>query len=67
MDSFEQDWIIRRLEHVADRLEQARLDAYLRYVRNWKRRLFSEFVSGIVRGIGFSVGFTVLGLSLIHI
>ena len=67
MDSFEQDWIIRRLEHVADRLEQARLDAYLRYVRNWKRRLFSEFVSGIVRGIGFSVGFTVLGALLLYV
>ena len=67
MDSFEQDWIIRRLEHVVDRLEQARLDAYLRYVRNWKRRLFSEFVSGIVRGIGFSVGFTVLGALLLYV
>lgn len=67
MDFSGLDWIIRRLELVADRLERAHLDAYLRYVHNWKRRLFSEFVSGIVRGIGFSVGFTVLGALLLYV
>ena len=39
----------------------------LRYVKNWKRRLTMDFLSGVVRGIGFSVGFSILGALLIYI
>lgn len=67
MNPFDVDWIVRRLERVAQRMEQMRLDAYLRYVHNWKRRLFVEFLGGIARGIGFSLGFSVLGALLIYI
>ena len=61
------DWVIQRLEHLAQRMEAMRFDAYLRYARNWKRRLTMDFLSGIVRGIGFSIGFSVLGALLIYI
>ncbi|MDO5378651.1 MAG: DUF5665 domain-containing protein [Clostridia bacterium] len=67
MNPFDVDWIVRRLERVAQRMEQMRLDAYLRYVHNWKRRLFVEFLGGIARGIGFSLGFSVLGALLIYL
>ena len=67
MNPFEHDWIIRRLEHVAERMEQMHLDRILLYVQNWRRRLLMDFLSGIVRGIGFSVGFTVLGALLLYI
>lgn len=66
MNPFDADWLIRRLERVAQRMEQMRLDAYLRYVHDWKRRLFVEFLGGIARGIGFSLGFSVLGALLIY-
>lgn len=62
-----QDVLTKRLERIVSRMEQMHLDAYLRYVHNWKRRLFSEFLNGVVRGIGFSVGFTVLGALLIAV
>lgn len=61
------DWIIRRLERVSDRMEQFHLDAYLRYVHNWKKRLMIEFLSGIARGIGFSIGFSILGALLLYL
>lgn len=61
------DVLTRRLERIVSRMEQMHLDAYLRYVHNWKRRLFSEFLNGVMRGIGFSVGFTVLGALLIAV
>ncbi len=59
--------LIKRMEHIVVRMEQIQLDAYLRYVHNWKRRLFSEFLNGVMRGIGFSVGFTVLGALVIAV
>ena len=67
MNPFELDWLVRRLEHVAQRMEQMHLDRYLHYVHNWRRRLLMDFLGGIVRGVGFSVGFTVLGALLLYI
>ena len=67
MDPFDSDWLIRRLEMFAARLEMVHLDAYLRYVHNWKKRLTMDFLSGVIRGIGFSVGFTILGALLIYL
>ena len=59
--------LARRLEKIAERMEMLHIDAYLRYIRNWRRRLLMDFLSGIVRGIGFSVGFSILGALLIYI
>ena len=61
------DQLLERLEKVVQRMELIHLEAYLRYVKNWRKRLFVEFLSGIVRGIGFSIGFSVLGALLIYI
>ena len=67
MDSSELDYLARRLERMLSKLEALHLDAYLRYIKNWKRRLLSEFVNGIVRGLGFSVGFSILGALILYI
>lgn len=61
------DFVIRRLERLAQRIDMLRLDAYLRYANNWKKRIFFEFLSGIARGIGFSIGFSILGALLLYI
>ena len=57
----------KRAEKLLARLEALHLDEVLRQRRNWKRRLFAEFLNGLARGVGFSVGFTVLGALLIAI
>jgi len=67
MNPFNIDYILRRFEWLAQRIEQMHLDAYLRYVHDWKRRLFFDFLSGVARGIGFSVGFTILGALLLYL
>ena len=59
--------VVCRLEKLTRRIECLRLDAYLKYVRDWKRRLLFDFLSGIARGVGFSVGFTVLGALLLYL
>lgn len=61
------DQLLERIEKVVQRMELIHLEAYLRYVKNWRKRLFVDFLSGIVRGIGFSIGFSVLGALLIYI
>lgn len=67
MNPFDFDFILRRFEHLAQRLELMHWEAYLRYVHDWRKRLFFDFLSGIARGVGFSLGFSVLGALLLYI
>ena len=67
MASSDFDFMLCRLEKMTQRMETLRLDAFLKYARDWKKRLAFEFLSGIARGIGFSVGFTVLGALLLYL
>lgn len=66
-NAFDLDGIVRRMEHLVARMEQLHIDAYLRYVRNVWRRLFGEMMVGVARGIGFSIGFTVLGALILYL
>lgn len=54
--------LIRRL---TDTLERMHLDDYLEYVSNRKRMLLNNLLYGVVRGLGFTIGFTVLGALVI--
>ena len=67
MNLFDSDRVADRLERIAQRMEHMHLEAYLRYVRNWRKRLWMDFLSGVFRGIGFSVGFSILGALLIYV
>ena len=67
MNPFDSDYILRRLEHLTHRMELLHLEAFLRYVHDWRRRLFFDFLSGIARGVGFSIGFSVLGALLLYL
>ncbi len=53
--------LIERLERATERLERLRPEPRL------GRRLLQEFLSGLARGIGFSVGFTILGALLLYL
>ena len=67
MNLLDSDRVADRLERIAQRMEHMHLEAYLRYVRNWRKRLWMDFLSGVFRGIGFSVGFSILGALLIYV
>ncbi|MBE5799293.1 MAG: hypothetical protein E7321_05005 [Clostridiales bacterium] len=67
MNPFDFDGILRRCERLAQRMEMLHLAAFLRYVHDWKKRLLFDFLSGIVRGVGFSIGFSVLGALLLYL
>lgn len=67
MYPYDSDHILHRLEQLLRRIEFMHLDAFIRYVHDWKRRLLFDFLSGIARGIGFSVGFSILGALLLYL
>lgn len=67
MQLLELERLRRRLEELTLRMEQLRLEDYLRYAQNWRRQLLMHFLSGMIRGIGFSIGFTILGALLLYV
>ena len=46
---------------LTDTLERMHLDDYLEYVSNRRRMIFNNLLYGALRGLGFTLGFTVLG------
>lgn len=53
------------LERISMQLDQ--IEKRLSAQRAWKRRLLSDLASGAARGVGFSIGFTVLGALLLYV
>ena len=46
-------------------LEKMNLKAYLDLVTNRRRMIVNSLLYGILRGLGFSIGFTILGAGLV--
>ena len=57
----------RQFERIAARLERSleRLNDGECFPISWKRRLAVNFLSGLARGAGMAVGFTVLGAMVV--
>ena len=49
------------IERLISTIERMRLDEYLEYVSNRRRLVLTNLLYGMLRGLGFSLGFTVLG------
>lgn len=54
-----------RLEKLAGTLERMRLNEYVEHVLDRKRFFWTNLLYGILRGLGFTLGFTVLGAVVI--
>ena len=53
------------IERLIATLERMQLDRYVEYTANRGRLIWNSLFYGILRGLGFSIGFTVLGAGLI--
>ena len=51
----------KRMEEFSDRQEWAGFVEYLMYLQDRRRLLFTNFMAGMMRGMGFAVGFSILG------
>ncbi len=56
----EESCLERRLEGLASALERLRLDEYLEYVTDKRRVILSHILFGVLRGMGFALGFSIL-------
>ncbi len=56
-----------RVERIIDAAERMRLGEYVRYQSNRKARLRDAFWEGVLRGLGFMVGFSLIGALLIYV
>lgn len=55
----------RLIERLIGTLERMNLEGYLEHVANRRRLIFTNLFYGMLRGLGFSLGFTVLGAAAI--
>ena len=56
-----------RVERLIDAAERMRLGEYVRYHSNRKARLRDAFLEGVLRGLGFMVGFSMVGALVVFI
>ena len=55
------------IEKLMGTLQRMRLDEYVEHVQSRKRLIWDNLLYGVIRGVGFSFGFTVLGAAMIVI
>ncbi len=58
---------VAQLNRWMDTLERLRLAEYVSYVEDRRRMFRDSFLSGLVRGVGMAIGFTILGAVLVLI
>ena len=57
--------VVRQIDRWIASMERLRLADYVRYVDDRKRLFWTSFFSGVARGVGMAVGFTILGAMLV--
>jgi hypothetical protein len=55
-----QTLLAKQLEHLANRLEAIRIADYLELLEKPRKLLWTNFVAGIARGLGFALGTTIV-------
>ena len=56
-----------QLERLIAAAERMRLDEYVRYQSDTRRRLRDAFWTGAARGLGLMLGFSVLGAAVLYL
>mgnify|MGYP001289214889 FL=1 len=59
--------LLVKLERVATAMEKASIAEFIELYREPRRMLYLSFISGIVRGFGLAIGFTVVGAVFLYI
>ena len=61
------DGLFRKIEYLANTLERMRLDEYLDFVSDPQRMALAAFLGGVMRGVGFMFGFSIIGAVVVTI
>ena len=57
----------RQIDKLAHALEDSGLREYNKYLRDRKRLIWTNLLSGMMRGLGSAIGFTILGAIVIYV
>lgn len=57
--------IEKQLNHLAESLEKSGFFEYMLYIRDRSKILMRNFLSGLMRGLGMAIGFTILGALIV--
>lgn len=57
----------RLVNRLADVLERTRIAEYVQLMQDPLRLIYLSFISGLARGLGLAIGFTVLGAIVIYV
>lgn len=55
----------QKLNEISSKMEKAQIAEYIQLVKNPRRMLFINFISGLARGLGLAIGFFVLGAVMV--
>ena len=58
---------IKLADKISDYFQRARLADYVDLMQKPRRLIYLNFISGVAKGFGFAVGFTLLGAILIYV
>ena len=56
-----------KIRELARTLEKMKFGDYIEYLNNTKRMLVTNFISGLARGFGMAIGFSVLGAIALYL
>jgi hypothetical protein len=56
-----------RLKHIAEQMEKAHIAEFVTLLNRPVRLIFFNLVSGIARGVGIAVGFTVFAATILYL
>lgn len=59
--------VSKKLDRISLEMEKFKFVDYVYYLENPKKMLFANFLSGLARGFGAAIGFTILGAVVLYI
>lgn len=57
--------LVEKIEELSINMEKMKLAEYVELLNKPRRLLFLNFIAGVARGVGFAVGFAILGAVVI--
>lgn len=57
----------RKLDRISFNMEKTKIKEYVEYLEHPRKMLFSNFLAGLARGFGASIGFTLLAAIIIYL
>lgn len=56
-----------KIERIANHLERAQIADYVQLLNSPRRLVFTNLLSGISRGVGIAIGFTIFSATIVYV